>query len=72
MPNAKEYVIWGIPKGETDEQILLACVKGEAIRDGAWAGRLASLLETKYGATKTRVQEVNMDGKLDWTGEISR
>ena len=66
----KEYAIWGIPPGQTEETLLLAKPQGKFITDRGHAERLKKLLEEKYGATKVRIQEIDMDGELDWNKEI--
>ncbi len=68
----KEYVIWGIPKGQSEEDLLLASLKGEKIVSKTVAQKFAKLLEEKYGATKTRVQEVDMEGEFDWMKDIGK
>ena len=62
----KEYAIWGIPQGSTSETLLLAMPQGRPIEDKAEAKRLERLLVEKYGASRTRIQEIDMEGELDW------
>jgi len=60
-----EYVIWGIPKDGTEEVLLMAKFDGKPITSRDVADRLAGILATKYGAAKTRVQEVDLtDNKI--------
>jgi len=70
MGMMKEYVIWGIPKGGTDDTLLLAKIEGKEIRDKGLAKRMVKLLEDKYGATKVRIQEIDMNGNFNWLKEI--
>lgn len=63
---AKEYVIWGIPQGQTEETLLLEAPGGKRITSREEAERLKTLLETKYGATKTRIQELDLSQPLEW------
>lgn len=69
LAGRKEYAIWGIPKGETSETLLLAMPQGKPIEDMATAKRLEKLLVEKYGARRTRIQEIDMEGELDWMRE---
>jgi len=52
----EEYVIWGIPKGATDETLLLARVNGQFITSLDDARALQGKLESDYGATGCRIQ----------------
>lgn len=65
----KEYYIWGIPKGSNEEVILLSKVEGVPLRSMAEANKYKKILEDKYGARKTRVQELDMEGEFDWLKE---
>jgi hypothetical protein len=69
---SKEYVIWGIPEGKSSEDLLLTVFKGKKITNRGTARKLAKLLEDKYGATKTRIQEIDLEGEFDWMKMISR
>ncbi len=62
----KEYAIWGIPKGESDEKLLYT--KATTFEE---AKTYASVLEGKYGATKTRIQVLDMQEKPDFTNSIT-
>ena len=62
----KEYAIRGIPKGESDEKLLYA--KAATFEE---AKTYASVLEGKYGATKTRIQVLDMQEKPDFTNIIA-
>lgn len=49
-----EYVVWGIPKGETDEQVLYT-----KATTATRAAQAKTILETK-GCTQVRIQVVDM------------
>jgi len=66
----KEYVIWGIPEGSEEDTLLLARVGGEVITSRQEAEKYAKLLEGKYNATKTRIQEIDLSQELNWKKEI--
>ncbi len=66
----KEYVIWGIPKGEDDERLLLTSVEGKRIHDRAKAEKALKLLETKFSATNMRIQELDIEEDFDWMKSI--
>lgn len=61
----KEYIIWGIPNGESEEQILLSEFEGEKITDKDEAYNLAKLIIKKFNPEKIRVQEI--DFEIDFT-----
>lgn len=68
---AKEYVIWGVPPGEVDEQILYTLAKS---MDEANA--VMKVLATKHGATAMHVQVIDLSqpvnfGKM-FAGTINR
>ena len=71
MGMMKEYAIWGIPKGGTDETLLIAKIDGKEIRDKGVAERLVKLLGEKYGATELRIQEIDITN-FDWLKEIGQ
>ncbi len=50
-----EYVIWGVPKGETDERVLYTKAKSLL-----GCNDIAAALEKKYGCTEVRIQVVDM------------
>jgi len=57
----KEYVIWGVKKGESDEEPLFT--KAETLSD---ANKVKSILESKHGVSKTRIQTIDTDEPLEW------
>ena len=69
---SKEYVIWGIPPGKSSEDLLLTVYKEKAITNSGLAKRLAKLLEDKHGVTRTRIQEIDLEGEFDWMKMISK
>lgn len=66
----KEYVIWGIPPKQTEETLLLTSVQGNKITTRTKAEQYQLVLEKKMGATKTRIQELDLSEPLDWKKEI--
>lgn len=54
-----EYVVWGVPAGSKDEDILFATPGGKPITERVVALRLAKLAESK-GATSIRIQRVDL------------
>ena len=61
-----DFVIWGTPKGQTEDTLLLASVQGSKITTLEEAKKYQTQIETRFGATKTRIQEINMGKPLDW------
>lgn len=55
MTTTKEYVVWGVPKGETDEQVLYT--KAETMER---AQQAKTILETQKGCAQVRIQVVDM------------
>lgn len=51
-----EFVIWGIPAGECDEQLLYT--KATTRQQ---AEQVKRILETKKGCTEVRIQSVDLD-----------
>jgi len=66
----KEYVIWGTPKNGDSDTLLLSMFEDKPIVDAVLARKLAKLIESKYGATKVRIQELDLSKELDWKSEI--
>lgn len=65
-----EYVIWGVPPGKNEEQLLLSKIEGKVITDPDIANKLKNVLETKHQCTKIRIQKVNMsDGDFSSFGK---
>lgn len=69
MPN--EYVIWGIPKDQTEETLLLAQLENKPITDKAVAERMLKVLSKKYGCTDLRIQTIDFTTKPDFTKAIN-
>lgn len=55
-----EYVIWGVPPDEEEEELLLANLEGEPVTDIEVAKNFKSVLEKKHGCTNVRIQKVNL------------
>lgn len=67
----REFIIWGVPKGKNDEEILMTKFDGEPIRYYGLAQNLVSLLRHKYHCRNVRIQELNLtDNNLDFTHTI--
>ena len=49
-----EWVIWGIPKNNNDETILISRIQDESLLT-----RYLHILNEKYGCTKMRVQKID-------------
>jgi len=59
-----EYVIWGIPPGSDDEQVLFSHQCGQPITDRQIA-EACERLAVRRGATAVRIQSVDMaDGRI--------
>ena len=68
--SSKEYVIWGIPKNENYETLLMEKFEGKHITDLNMAKRLKEILETKYECKKVRIQTIDLTGEFDWMKAI--
>lgn len=66
----KEYVVWGIPEGKSQEELLLTKFKNKPIVNKGMAKKLAEWLVNKHNARKVRLQEVDLTGEFDWMKEI--
>lgn len=63
-----EYVVWGIPPGETEEAPLFTRAK-----TAAQARAAAAALEARHGCSAVRVQTIRFDGKdIDWAGCVAK
>ena len=64
-PNTTEYIIWGIPKGKELEEVLLTTSSSlkRAQED-------CKMIENRFGATKTRVQILDLAIAPDFIGAI--
>ncbi len=60
-----EYIIWGIPPGERDEEILYTKAKS-----GGEAKKVCDILTQKHGCTKCRVQTLNLSQDTDFSQEF--
>ena len=69
-PTAKEYIVWGIPKGKKDEELLLSTnPEGNKLtKKDAEKGKI--ILQEKYGATNVRIQEIDLAGGFDFSKEV--
>ena len=63
----EEYVIWGVPPGKRDEEILYT--KAKSMSE---ANRIRKVLESKYNCTKTRVQTIDLSAEFDLGKEFTR
>ena len=62
----KEYVIWGVPEGGSEDTLLLDSVQGRKITTRSEAESFAKLLREKYKARKVRIQEIDLTSEFDW------
>lgn len=69
--SGKEYAIWGIPKDDNSEVLLMGKYKDKPIVDFNLAKKLKEVLETKYDAKKVRIQTIDMNGEFDWMKDIN-
>jgi len=58
--NKKEYIIWGVPPGQRNEDVLYTKADSPAE-----AKRVMDILKTKHGCTKLRVQVLDLSKELD-------
>jgi hypothetical protein len=54
----KEFIVWGIPEGKSEETLLLSEKAG--IKTIEQANNAIKLLEEKYGCKKCRIQIIDM------------
>jgi len=66
LNTSKEYIVWGIPRGKDDEEVLYTKAKSEGE-----AKKIAKYLSVKFGAKKTRVQILDLTTKIDFTKAIN-
>jgi hypothetical protein len=65
-----EYVIWGIPAGQQDEQLLLTALDGKTITARPDAEHAARYITRAYGASKCRIQAVEINS-MDWRSIVA-
>lgn len=65
--SSAEYVIWGIPPGKNDEQILYT--KAESMGE---ANKARKVLEDTHGCKKTRVQVIDLSKSTDFGDEFAK
>lgn len=53
-----EYVIWGVPKGESEEQVLISEQFG--LTSLEQANKVMDRLVNEYGCTNCRVQSIDL------------
>ena len=63
----KEYIVWGVPSGKSHEEVLYTKAKSMSS-----AKKVAMILMTKYNATKTRVQVLDLTTTLDFSKLLSK
>jgi len=56
----KEFIVWGIPEGKKDEEILTT--KAENMQQ---AKNVIKVLEKKYNAKKCRIQVIDLSKEYD-------
>ena len=60
-----EYIVWGIPPGERDEEILYTKAKSSSE-----AKKVCDILTQKHGCKKCRVQILNLSQDTDFSQEF--
>ena len=63
-----EYIVWGVPKGERDEQVLYTKAKSPSE-----AKKIMKILKDKHGVSKIRLQTLDLSKELtdkDFTGAL--
>ena len=60
-----EYIVWGIPPGERDEEILYTKAKSSSE-----AKKVCDILTQKHGCKKCRVQTLNLSQDTDFSKEF--
>jgi hypothetical protein len=63
--DTKEYIIWGIPKGEKHEQVLYTLATNMPA-----AEYIKGKLENEYQCTKCRIQVLDLTEKPDFVKAI--
>ena len=57
----EEFVIWGIPDGKKDEEVLFTKAKNDKE-----AKKVVKILTDKHGVTKARIQVVDFSTDIDF------
>ena len=60
-----EYIVWGIPPGKKDEEILYTKAKSSGE-----AKKVCDILTQKHGCKKCRVQTLNLSQDTDFSQEF--
>jgi hypothetical protein len=60
-----EYIVWGIPTGKRDEEILYTKAKSNSE-----AKKVCDILTQKHGCKKCRVQVLNLSQDTDFSQEF--
>jgi len=60
-----EYIVWGIPPGKRDEEILFTKAKSSGE-----AKKVCDILTQKHGCKKCRVQVLNLSQDTDFSKEF--
>ncbi len=63
----KEFVIWGIPPGQSDEQILFTKAKNRKE-----AERVMDVLTDKHGVKRARIQVIDLSKTVDFYDEFAK
>lgn len=73
VEEAVEYVVWGIPPGKSDEEVLVTRVPGKTapISTQKEADTIAAMC-TKKGAKRVRVQKLDMSTPPDFTKTLKK
>jgi len=61
-----EFIVWGVPKGETEETVLYT--KAETEEE---AKKVMKILKDDYGASKLRIHVLDLSEVPDFTSTIN-
>jgi hypothetical protein len=67
MTPSIEYIIWGVPAGQTEETILYSLARSEAE-----ARRVIAVLEREHGCTRCRIHALDLRIAPDFRKVVSR
>jgi hypothetical protein len=65
-----EYVLWGVPPGKKDEDLLIGTQGGKPITSKSQADKLKVWLETEKKCKKVRIQTLDLSTPPDFMGTI--
>ena len=68
----KEYVIWGIPKNESNEVLLITEYQGKKLTDIGDAEDVKLWLTIHKGCKDVRIQTIDFSEPVDFTKTINK